>query len=418
MSRTGDGVSREPITVIGLGAEGAASLGAQAVRAIEGAGLLIGGRRHLEFFPDHAAERWIVGADVPALLDRLEARWAGPDAAKCVVLASGDPCCFGIGPIVAERFGRDRVRQIPAVGSVPLLFNRIGEGWQDVRILSAHGRPLGLVVAESAPAQRVAILTDDENSPARIAEALLAAGVEGSARAVVGEWLGGWGETITEASLGDLPGRTFDRLNVLAVLRDPLPPPEVGIGRPDDAYAHRAGQITKAEVRAVSLGLLRLHRADRVWDVGAGCGSLAIEAAGLVDRGQVWAVEADPAQLELLQENRRRFRAGNLFPVAGCAPEALGDLPDPDAVFVGGSGGRLPAILATCRDRVAPGGRVVANFALLEHLLAAQAFWTRHGWPWELTQLSVARGRAIAGGTRLAALNPVFLLAATRPERD
>ncbi|HEX2173688.1 MAG TPA: precorrin-6y C5,15-methyltransferase (decarboxylating) subunit CbiE, partial [Dehalococcoidia bacterium] len=340
------------ILIVGVGAGGPQDLDREALAAIERAGLIVGGRRHLEWLAEHPSDRWVIGSDVPALLDRLAARLDAASDLRCVVLASGDPCCFGIGPLIVARFGRDRVRILPTIGSVPLLFNRIGEDWHDVRILSAHGRPPDPVVAEVARSARAAILTDDVNTPSRIAEELLAAGLADTSRFVVGEQLGGPNEAITEARLADLPGRTFDRLNVVAVFRDATDcEPAPAIGRPDETYAHRAGMITKAEIRAISLGLLRLRPASRVWDIGAGCGSLAIEAAGLAARGEVWAVEADPDQAALLAENRRRFRAANLRVVAGCAPEALRDLPDPDTIFVGGSGGRLRPILSACRDR-------------------------------------------------------------------
>ena len=175
--------------------------------------------------------------------------------------------------------------------------------------------------------------------------------------------------------------------------------------------------ITKAEIRAVCLGRLRLRRSSRVWDIGAGCGSLAIEAAGLADHGDVWAIESDSDQFALLTENRRRFGAVNLHAVQGRAPEALADLPNPDAIFVGGSGGRLLPILQACAERLEAGGSLVATFAILDHLTQAQSFWQAREWPCEVTQLSVARGTSLAGGTRLSALNPIFVVSAIKPDQ-
>lgn len=326
------------------------------------------------------------------------------------VLASGDPCCFGIGPLLARRFGRERVEIIPSVSAMQLAFARVGEAWQEGRLVSAHGRTVEGVVGPVLSSRRAAILTDDVNTPAIVGAALRAGGLE-DCRIVVCERLGGPAERIVETRLHALDAEPFDPLNVVLVLREPeaaLLTPR--FGRPEAEYAHRAGMITKAEVRAVSLSHLAVSPGDVVWDIGAGCGSVSLEAASLVHHGFVYAVERDMQQLAYLRENLARH-TGPVRIVAGEAPAALADLPRPNAVFLGGSGGRLHEVLQAIMARLEPGGRLVANFVVLAHLLASQAQLRADGWETNVTQVSVSREVTLG---RLEALNPVLVLRAAR----
>jgi len=245
-----------------------------------------------------------------------------------------------------------------------------------------------------------------------VAQALLAAGLPDCQAAVL-ENLGAPEERIVRGRLSDLPAQQFAPLNLLVLLRDrPLPRPRFGL--PDDAYAHERGMITKREVRAVSLARLALAGDETVWDIGAGCGAVAIEAAALLPEGLVYAVERNPGQIGLLRQNVARHAPGWVQVVQGEAPAALAHLPAPQAVFLGGSGGHLDAILTAVERALAPGGHLVLNLATLEHLQAALARLRPPAWAADLTLLSAARGSEVAGLTRLAALNPVVVVAARR----
>ena len=198
-------------------------------------------------------------------------------------------------------------------------------------------------------------------------------------------------------------------------------PDEAGLrplGLPDDAFEQRRplkGQITKREVRAVSLYALGLKQDSIVWDIGAGTGSVAVEAALIAHRGCVYAVERDAESLPLLAENVRRWSAGNLEIVEGEAPAALEALPDPDSVFIGGSGGRLTPILEHCANRLRPGGTLVANMAVLERTQETYRWLKEHGMEPGLSMISPSRGKEMPDGAlRLEALNPVFVLSARR----
>lgn len=410
------------ILVVGVGDDGPAGLAPSILKRVKRADLLVGGRRHLDLFADVVAERVVVTNRLGPLIDQL----AGERVhRRVVVLASGDPCFFGIGPLLAQRVGRAWVEIVPHPSSVSLAFARLGVGWQDARVVSAHGRPLADAVLAARGAGKLAVLTDDTNTPGVVADALLAAGAE-DGPAWVFEHLGGTREAEVQARLSSLNGRAYASLNVLIVpsLSWKLEPDGTGaFGLPESTYAHTAGMITKPEVRAVSLSKLRLSPGGVLWDVGAGSGSLAIEAANLVPDLRVYAVERSEVQLALLRENVDRGISSSsrnvsgpshrVAVVPGEAPEALADLSDPDAVFVGGSGGRLFAILHAARDRLRPGGRIVVNLVTYEHVGALLAWVKAQQIDAEVVQVSVSRGAPILNMTRLQAENPVTIVTLT-----
>lgn len=397
------------ISVVGIGEDGPAGLGPAARARLAAATLLCGGERHLAFFPDHPADRFVIRSNLPELVQRLRAH-PGP----AVVLASGDPLLYGIGTYLLRHLDRRRVEVIPHVSSVQLAFARVGESWHDARILSAHGRPLAPVVAAALAARKVAILTDPRHPPAEVARALLAAGME-DCPAWVCEHLGGPRERVREGSLAAVATwEDASPFSVLVLLRPAGTGRRLAFGLPEDAYGHRPGLITKAEVRAVALGRLALVPGGVVWDVGSGSGSLALEAARLMGEGTVYAVERDPMQVRHLRENLRRFPGLPVEVVPGEAPEALDSLPAPDAAFVGGHGGKLAAILEAIAGRLRPGGRVVCAAATLETVLEAVRCMEAAGLGPEVVQLQVSRGVRTGGRWRLEGLNPVWLVSGAR----
>ena len=401
------------VAVIGIGEDGLAGLGAEARSVLEGADVVVGGARHHRLLAEHPAERVVFRSDADALAARVaELAHAGR---RVVVLASGDPLFFGIGPALTARLGREQIEVHPNLGSVQLAFARLGEAWHDAAVLSAHGRPLEPVVEQAMSQPKLAILLDTLHTGQVVAEALLHAGMEPDAPAWLMQRLGGPAEQIQHGPLADVPTWSADPLSLLVILRDPerVRGPAPRLGLPDDSYQHLNGQITKAEVRAVSLARLALRRGDTVWDVGAGSGAVSIEAAWLCHPGKVYAVERRAEQRACAATNIDRFGARNVHLVDGEAPQALHDLPDPDAVFVGGSGGQLGSILDCAAHRLRPGGRLVGNFATLEALHEATTCVDALGLAWDMAELSVARATPVGRGrTRLAALNPVFVVSA------
>lgn len=404
-------MSSAVIDVIGIDDSGPSGVPARELDLIERAHLLCGGRRHLELFPRVAAERLTIGGDLESLYARLASR-----PPRTVILASGDPCFFGIGPLLVERFGSDHVSIHPRASSVATAFARIGVSDQDATVLSVHGRPIDAVLGPALRASKVALLTDPQHTPGCVARLLLEHGMA-DCPAYVCERLGGAAERVVESSLSGLVDQDFDPVNVLILL--PTAAPSIhGFGTDEWDYGSLRGQITKSEVRAVTIARLEPWNASVCWDIGAASGSVAIEMDGLMRAGKVFAVERDEAQVAVLQKNLRRYRAGDVHVVHGEAPDVLAALPNPDAVFIGGAGAALEETLLTCAGRLRPGGRLVANFALLESLETWRSVSAKIGWANDFCQISIFHGESLGAGTHLTPLAPVWITRIRKPGAD
>ena len=331
----------EPVLVIGVGADGPAGLSPATAGLIHQAGQLWGSERLLAAWAGHPGRKVALGEGLARQLEALRQR--GDE--RIVILASGDPGFYGIAATVLRYLAPEDVRIIPHVTSLQLAFGRAGLAWSDAVLTSVHARPLAEAIGWARRAAKLGILTDPVHTPAAIAEACCAAGLP-DCRAIVAENLGLPEERLVDTRLFRLPGQSFASLNVLLLIQDAGWRPQPAFApRPEAAYAHRRGLISKTDVRALSLARLALSETGRVWDVGAGSGAMSIEMAELAWRGQVWAVEQDPENLGYLRENVARYGALNVQVVAGRAPAALEGLPPPSAVFVGGTGGEMEAIL-------------------------------------------------------------------------
>ncbi len=285
------------------------------------------------------------------------------------VLASGDPLFFGIGRTLLERFGADKVVVLPALSSLQVACARFNVPWDDVFVLSLHGREAHGVAARVMAHDKVFCFTDRTNSPDMVAKAVLAAcagiGDEETAQGYtvwVGENLGTDDERITCGTLAEIADRRFADLNVMLLKRLVRKAvTDIAFGLGEEEIHHSRGLITKAEVRAASLHQLRLPESGVFWDVGAGSGSVGLEAARLCPELQVFAIERNPEELQNIRANCRKFAVYNLTVIDGEAPAPLVDLPVPDRVFVGGSGGNLAEIIQLAASRLPKGGRLVVN---------------------------------------------------------
>lgn len=392
--------ARPAVVVIGIGDNGADSLSREALRRVSEAEVLAGGERHLEFFADHPAEKWPIRDNLKEFAARLQA-----EKRRVVVLASGDPLFHGIAGYLANKIGRDRMEVLPNLSSMQLAFARLKESWHDAALLSCHAKPIEDIVDVVRDAKKVGLFTDNENTPARIARELLKAGI-GGFTAHVCENLGGSDERISAWDLAELVDRSFDPLNVLVLIKRAEAPViekrDWTIGIPEEAFYQRQplkGLITKTEVRVLSLAKMRIRPGNIVWDIGAGSGSVAIEAGLLGAR--VWAVEKNKEDCDIIRRNIEKFGTDGVTVVPGIAPAALADLPAPDAVFIGGTGGDMTEILRVCRERMTAGGRLVINVATLENLAQADCH--------DVTMVQISRTRPILNLHRFEALNPVFV---------
>ncbi|AFV77306.1 precorrin-6y C5,15-methyltransferase (decarboxylating), CbiE subunit,precorrin-6Y C5,15-methyltransferase (decarboxylating), CbiT subunit (plasmid) [Thermus oshimai JL-2] len=399
------------VYVVGMGARGRRGLSLEALEAIGRSRLLIGGRRHLSAFPEHPGEKVPVQGPLEPLLDLAEARVR--EGQEVAFLASGDPLFYGIGKRVLERFPEAQV--FPAPTAFQEAFARLKRPWDGARFFSLHGRPLGGLLLEIALSPLAVVYTDPEHTPSRLAALLLEMGVE--RRAHVAERLGEEGERVRSfGSLEEVSAAEFQDPNVLILEAEGPLPPRLGF-LPDEAFEKRMpkrGLITKREVRLLALGLLALPPDGVLWDIGAGTGSVGIEAARLAPYGTVYAVEKNPESWPHILENARRHGAHNLVLIQGEAPGALEGLPTPDAVFVGGSGGELPGILERSLAALKPGGRLVVAAITLENLAAAYGFFQERGLLVEGLQVQASRLVPVGPYRRLEAQNPTVLLAATK----
>jgi precorrin-6Y C5,15-methyltransferase (decarboxylating) len=411
-------VSRHAVTVVGIGDDGCKGLTARGLEAIMQAEWLVGGERHLAFFPEFRGERIVLADGLGAALDRVAAI---ADEHNVCVLASGDPLFFGVGALVIKKVGAEHVEVIPHPSAMQWAFARAGLKWDDATFLSVHGRSAEGFLTRLRRAAKVAVYTDETNSPAALARQLVAHGETGW-QAWVCENLGGPDERVRSFTVAALAEAVeIGPLNVVLLVRsDPAwkAPPAIPFLH-EDAFAKRMpkkGLITKREVRLLSLASLAIRPDSVVWDIGAGSGSVAIEAAMLAPAGRVYAIEVDPEGVAICCENLRAHAVDNVRVIAGRAPEALADLEAPDAVFVGGSKGSMEEIIDVALDRLRPGGRLVVNTITLENSGEAyQAFRKRELVP-EVTLLQISRAEPLARYLRYEAQNPIQIFAVTKPE--
>ena len=396
------------IAVIGLDGR---PLVQEAEDSIREAALVCGGQRHLEDLgiePERAAA---LKGDLSDALARIEGA-EGPVA----VLASGDPGFFGIVRLLGERFG-PALRVFPAVSSVALAFARAGLHWDDAITVSAHGRNPRRAVNVCRSHPKVAVLTSPTFGPDQLAEAL-----DGLDRTlVVAERLGGAEERVVRGDAATVAGMKWRDPNVVLVLDEGRVARPKGWGSsgiespgrwalPESAFEHRSGMITKSETRALVLARLGPGPGDLVWDVGAGSGSVAVECARL--GATVTAVERDAESSARIRGNAARHGV-YVQAVEGEAPEALQGLPDPDAVFVGGTGAGFEETvkLAAVRARRS----VVLTLITLERVVPAAKILEDCGLEVETTFLQASRMKGVGELHRLAAETPVFVVSGSKP---
>jgi precorrin-6Y C5,15-methyltransferase (decarboxylating) len=396
------------LTVVGIGEDGYPGLGKSARRALLEAQVVIGGPRQLALLPPcirAVREPWPQPFALAPVLDRR--------GTPVCVLASGDPMLFGVGASLSRQLSADELQVLPAPSSYSLAAARLGWPLQEVALLSVVARPLAGVVRHLHPGARLLVLSNDGHSPAALAALLVDQGF-GASQLQVLEHLGGPLERRiagrAEAwSLAEAAALNLVAIEVLSETGEaglPLTP-----GLPDDAYRHD-GQLTKRDVRAVTLARLAPRPGELLWDVGAGCGSIGIEWARSHPSCRALAIEADAGRQAHLLHNRDHLGAPALQLVAGQAPEALAGLATPDAIFIGG-GLTAPGVLDACWTALRPGGRLLANAVTLQTEAALVAFRERHGG--DLIRLQVAQAQPLGAFDTWRAALPITLLHSRKP---
>lgn len=411
------------VTIIGAGPGNPDLLSRAALDAIDIADVVIGAHRALagiDVPPDVVRCELVKTADIVAALTDA-ASWQ-----RAVVVMTGDVGLFsGARRLVEALSGNAQVdvRVIPGISSASYLAARLARPWQDWRFASAHGVACD-IVAEAERAGELFLATSGGEDPSRLSGELVQAGF-GDARVTVAERLSYPDERITCATASEIAGQTFDDLNVMLIefagcVGSPAGAsraassrwPYASSGIPDELFIRGDVPMTKQEVRTVALAKLRLTATDTVWDVGAGTGSVSIEAALVARAGSVWAVERNAAGVRLIRENADAFGCGNVHAVPGVAPEALAKLPVPDAVFVGGSAGELPSIVEAALEKNSQ-VRLCVPCVTVETLTEACALLSGSRFKgFEACQVSAARAEAVGSHHLMKAQNPVFLVSA------
>jgi precorrin-6Y C5,15-methyltransferase (decarboxylating) len=412
--------TRAKLVIVGIGDDGLAGLTESARRVVVEADLLLGAPATLRLLEGVPGRRVPLDPDMPTALRQVREAQAQH---RPVLISSGDPLFYGVARYLCDRLGKDQFEVVPHVSSMQLAFARVKESWEDAFLTSLAGRPLEGIVDRIRTAEKVGLFSSDELPPARLARALLDRGID-YFRAYVCEHLGSPDERVTQAELADLTTMEFDPLHVLILVRLPDRPDRAGharghrlFGNADDAFSQslpKRGLITTAEVRAIALAQLDVRPTSVVWDIGAGSGSVAIEAAQLAQQGMVYAIEPEPADIALIQANAEVFGVPNVRNVAGRAPEVLATLPDPDAIFVGGTGRQVVPVLSAAYERLARGGRMVVNVATIDGLATAHATLKSLAGEVQVWNVLIARGIEQMDRVRFEAVNPSYLLAVTR----
>jgi precorrin-6Y C5,15-methyltransferase (decarboxylating) len=410
----------DKIHIIGIGDDGFEGLTAAARGLVESAELLLGSEQTFRRVPAGSARRVTIGSNLGAALEAI--RSAG--AKRIVVLASGDPLFYGVARFLCEKLGKDRFEVVPHVSSMQLAFARVKESWEEAYLTDLANTPLERVLDAARIAERVGLFTSEAFTPAVVAQALLDNKI-GYFHGYVCENLGAPDERVTHGELAELARQSFSPLNVMVLIRQPNVPdrPSEGgqhrlFGNPDDAFLQsrpKYGLLTPAEIRAIALAQLDLRPASIVWDIGAGSGSVAVEAAQIAGQGKVFAIEMDNDDCQLILANAQRFAVTNLQAVHGRAPEAWAALPKPDRVFVGGSGRQVSRIVEQAYQQLTPRGRLVANVGSIENLAALNESLSARSPDVQVWMVNVARGKYQLERVRFEAINPSFLIAVSKP---
>lgn len=371
-------------------------------------------------------------------MDYIRTHHDKPGAGTITLLASGDPLFFGIGRMVVKEFDKEEVEILPDLSSIQLAFAKIKEPWNEALLMSLHGgvdteKPEKRnFIIDDIPVllkkhNKIGILTDKVNSPSAIAQTINSSHIccDMSLKIFVCEKLGYEDERITGGAPEEIYNSSSDHLNVVIIVRNEEPRTknkegegrsavssqlsEIIFGLKETEIQHSRSLITKDEVRAVTIHKLRLQESGVFWDIGAGSGSISIEAGRLCPDMEIIAVERNEEQIGHINSNIRAFKIGNIHVVKGEAPQVLTGLPAPDRVFIGGSGKRLDEIVSLISEKMDK-GIVVINATTIETLNNALQFLEKNGFQTDVTEVSVSRSKLINQKRHMSALNPIFII--------
>ncbi|PZV13849.1 MAG: cobalamin biosynthesis bifunctional protein CbiET [Pseudanabaena sp.] len=392
--------SQKWLAIIGVCEDGLSGLSSAARSLIDTAEIIVGGERHLAMLPEDRRSRLVWASPIEETIQQIiDCR-----GKSLCVLASGDPLWFGIGTTLLKRIPIEEISIVPSPSTFSLICARLGWSQNEVETLSLCGRPAALLQSYIYPKAKVLILSSGKETP-QIAAKILCNRNFSNSKITVLEHLNGTKERIISSLANQWQSFSeFADLNAIAV--ECIPEPEAKIlsrmaGLPDDAYQHD-GQLTKREVRAITLSALAPNAGELLWDVGAGCGSIAIEWMRSHPRCQAIAIEK--SRTHFIAENAIALGTPNLKIIKGKAPEVLKDLATPDAIFIGG-GATVTDLFETCWESLRSQGRLVANVVTLEG--EQKLFQWQQKYGGTLTQISISHAEAIGSFLGWKPMRPV-----------
>ena len=400
------------LSVVGIGEDGLDGLSPRGRMLIDRAAVLVGGERHLAMLAPESSDDNRPRLTWPRPLTDLMPQIAAHRGSAVCVLATGDPMFFGIGVTLSNHFPAAEMEIVPSLSAFSLAAARLGWPLAEIEQLTLHGRPPSLAVPFIQPGARLLILSDGAGTPAEIAQMLAERGY-GDSRLTVLEHMGGDAERALSGTAASWRHNDVAAFNTLAV--ECVAGPEAVLlprvpGLPDEVFASD-GNMTRREVRAATLAALAPVPGQHLWDVGAGCGSVAIEWMRTHPSCRATAIESKPGRIALIARNAISLGTPRLGMVEGTAPAALAGLAPPDAVFVGG-GATTPGLFDACWDALSPGGRLVANAVTLEGEAALAAFAaSRNG---RLVRIAVSRAEPVGSFTGWKPSMAVTQLAAVK----
>lgn len=403
------------IYIIGIGINGKDDLSDKALKIIEGSDILFGGERHLSCFPDFKGERFAIKSNLKDVVHHIKDN----KNKRITVLASGDPCFYGIADYLIKNLGKNDVEIIPNISSMQWAFAKIKEPWHDAEIISSHGREdFGNIIKTATCSNKIGIFTSNGDEPKKIAEALVKEGIK-DFDVYICENIGSLDEKIAAYSLKDAASKTFSPLNIMILLKSKTAFLDKRLtdsifGFPDEFFSHSNGMITKGEIRAISIAKMRLRDDSVVWDIGAGSGSIAIEAGRIARNGKVYSIEKKHERIEQIKENIKNFSMNNIKIIEGEAPGCLKGLLEPDAVFIGGSSGRLKTILEVCSKSMKNKGRIIINAITLDTLKTATDSLKWLSMPFEIVSVNIAKSKGISDSIFFEAQNPVYIISGVK----
>jgi len=403
----------KPVAIIGMGLS-PEDLTTRHLQIIESADILVGGQRLLDYFKATSAQKQPIDKNIAKVVEFIKDR---RETQSVVVLASGDPLFFGIGSILINALGSENVAIYPNISSIAAAFARIKEPWSQVRVVSLHGRKNDDALFKALnDGKVVAVFTDPARNPAWIAKRLIAEDFV-NIKICVLESLGTDAERFNWYKPDQASEMAFSEPNLVILKRNTREQglkktPHLGI--PDNFFNHEKGLITKSEIRAITLSKLQLLPDHVLWDLGAGSGSVSVEASLLAWRGKVIAVEKNLERINQIKINMNQFGITNLEVVQAVLPDGLAGLPQPDRIFIGGGGKNLKEIIKVAVASLKPNGIVVMNTVLMPNVLTAMETLEALGLKTSMVQAQISHSRKMPWAARLEAQNPVWIVSGFR----